>query len=250
VPGKEKLTLAARLTGKATSAFPQGAPKGGGGDAAPIVEPAKHLAESTGEINVLLFADADILSDSMWVREFNLLGSRGVQKFADNGDLLQAAVDNFAGSTDLIQLRARQESARPFIKVQEMQRLAEQQYQKEEVRLNSKLTEISQRLQQLEGQRGDDASGGLVMTAAQKIEVDKARAEMVGTRKELRQVQLNLRRDIETLGTKLKLLNALLVPGAVIVVALIIAFIRAADRNAARVATTSVQSAGGGGKTA
>lgn len=232
VPGKEKLNLAMRLTGKATTAFPEGSPKGG--DAQPLVEPAKHRSESEGDIHVLLFADADILADNMWVREFNLLGTRGVQKFADNGDLVQAAVDNFAGSTDLIELRARQEAARPFTKVQEMQRLAEQQYQKEEVRLNTKLQEISQRLQQLEGQKGDDATGGLVLTPEQRAEVEKARAEMVGTRKELRQVQLNLRRDIEKLGGKLRLLNTLLVPAAVVIVAIIIAFIRATDRKAAR----------------
>jgi ABC-type uncharacterized transport system involved in gliding motility auxiliary subunit len=228
VPGGKALTLAARLSGTVRTAFPDGPPSNPDGQ--PIVSPDQQLKESTASIGVLLFADVDVLADAMWIREQNILGLRSVQKLADNGDMVVAAVDNFAGSTDLIQVRARQESARPFVKVEEIRKAAEQQYQKEEVRLQQKLEQTQQRMGELEKQKGADASGGLVLSPEQQAELQKFRAEMVQTRKDLRKVKLNLRQGIEDLGTKLKLINAGLVPLAVIVVALIIAFIRAQDR--------------------
>lgn len=232
VPGTEKLTLAARLSGPAKTAFPDGPPKNSDGQ--PVAPSDKHLAQSTTDINVLLFADADVLADAMWMREFNFLGSRGVQKFADNADLLAAGVDNFAGSNDLIALRARQSAARPFTKVEQIRRNAEQQYQKEESRLNEKLQQSMARIAELQGQRGDDATAGIVLTSEQQAEIQRVRGEVVETRQQLRQVQFNLRRDVENLGRTLTWINVALVPVAVVVVAIVIALIRAADRRHAR----------------
>jgi ABC-type uncharacterized transport system involved in gliding motility auxiliary subunit len=49
---------------------------------------------------------------------------------------------------------------------------------------------------------------------------------MVLTRRQLRTVQHDLRKDIESLGTKLKFANIGLVPLAVFVVALVLAWVR------------------------
>ncbi|MGI9336565.1 MAG: GldG family protein, partial [Gammaproteobacteria bacterium] len=87
-PGSEALTLAARVQGKAKSAFPDGKPaspepeegaEGENSDAPAAQEAgaeanAEHIAE--GEINLIVVADADMLSDRFWVRVQDFLGTR------------------------------------------------------------------------------------------------------------------------------------------------------------------------------
>jgi ABC-type uncharacterized transport system involved in gliding motility auxiliary subunit len=166
----------------------------------------------------------------MWMQEQNFLGMRSIRKLADNSDMTLAAVDNFAGSDDLIAVRARQKSARPFTRVQEIQRTAEQKYQKEEVALNKKLEETQQRLTQLQTQQGDAQTGGLVLTPEQQAEVDKFRKEMVSTRAELRNVKRGLREDIEKLDTTMRVVNIAAMPLGVIGAALVIWGIRSVRR--------------------
>ena len=228
VPGTEKLTLAARLSGKAQTAFADGPPKNADGQ--PVADAASQVKE--GEINVLVFADADVLADRMWMQETNFLGMRGIRKLADNSDMTLAAVDNFAGSSDLIAVRARQKTARPFTRVQEIQRTAEQKYQKEEVALNTKLQETQQRIAELQNQQGDAQSGGLVLTPEQQAEIDKFRKEMVSTRAELRNVRRGLREDIEKLETTMRVVNIAAMPLGVIGAALVIWVIRSVRRRA------------------
>jgi molecular chaperone GrpE (heat shock protein) len=143
-----------------------------------------------------------------------------------------AAVDNFAGSSDLIAVRARQKTARPFTRVQEIQRTAEQKYQKEEVALNTKLQETQQRIAELQNQQGDAQSGGLVLTPEQQAEIDKFRKEMVSTRAELRNVRRGLREDIEKLETTMRVVNIAAMPLGVIGAALVIWVIRSVRRRA------------------
>lgn len=224
VPGAASKTLAARLTGTAKTAFPDGPPSNA--DGKPMIDAEKMLKQSTGPVNVMLFADVDLLRDEMWIQVQNFAGMRMVNRLANNGDMILAAVDNFAGSDDLIQIRARQTTARPFTKVEEIRRLAEQKYQKEEVRLANELQETQQRIAELQGQRGDDKTGGLVLTPEQQAEVKKFQQQAVDTRKKLREVRFNLRKDIEDLGTTLKWINIAAVPLGVIAAAIIIAFIR------------------------
>jgi ABC-type uncharacterized transport system involved in gliding motility auxiliary subunit len=228
VPGTEKLTLAARLSGKAQTAFADGPPKNADGQ--PVADAASQVKE--GEINVLVFADADVLADRMWMQETNFLGMRGIRKLADNSDMTLAAVDNFAGSSDLIAVRARQKTARPFTRVQEIQRTAEQKYQKEEVALNTKLQETQQRIAELQNQQGDAQSGGLVLTPEQQAEIDKFRKEMVSTRAELRNVRRGLREDIEKLETTMRVVNIAAMPLGVIGAAMVIWVIRSVRRRA------------------
>ncbi len=224
VPGKSELVLAARLTGVAKTAFPDGPPTNA--DGKPMIDPTTMLKQSTGPVNVLLFADADVMRDDMWVQAQNIMGTRLLNRIANNGDMILAAVDNFSGSSDLIQIRARQQTSRPFTKVQEIQRLAEQQYQKEEVRLTTELQETQQRIAELQGQRGDDKSGGLVLTGEQQEEIKKFRTKVAETRKKLREVKFNLRKDIDDLGTTLKWINIAAVPLGVIGAAIVIGLIR------------------------
>ncbi len=226
-----ELTLAARVTGKVKSAFPDGPPPASPPAPTdpnkpsdkPASETAKaaHLAESKGPINVVVVADCDMLADRFWVQEQRLFGqvSLGYTKISDNGDFVTGALDNLGGSSDLMSLRARGSFARPFVTVEAIQRDAEQKYQQKAQDLQKTLHETEQKIASLQ-QKQPGGDSNLLLSPEQEAEVAKFRVQMVDTRKELRSVQHDLRKDIERMGTKLKLANMAIMPGAVAVAAL------------------------------
>ncbi|MBX3359589.1 MAG: Gldg family protein [Phycisphaeraceae bacterium] len=219
VSGGKPLAVAARVTGKFKTAFPGGRPaqpppKEG---EAPNPPPAggTHLSECSEPASIIVVADCDMLSDGFWSQE-ERIGNMliGYTKLADNGDLVIGALDNLSGSSDLIGVRARGRSARPFDRVKEIQKQAEQEYQQKEAELQTKLRETEQRITELQRQR-PDGSQALLLTPQQQAEIEKYRVQAVETRKELRNVRHQMRKDIEGLGTRLKVLNIALVPALV-----------------------------------
>ena len=222
--------IAARLSGPLKSAFPDGAPKAEGRDA-PVDAAlgAAHLA-STDNANVVLVGDVDILSDRLWVQTQNFLGQRLQTAFANNGDFVFNALDNLAGSAALIGLRSRATYTRPFTKVEELRRNADLEFRATEERLQAQLNETEQKLGELQSARKDSSS--LLMSPEQQAEVQKFLDEQVRIRQELRTVRRNLDRDIDNLGTTLKILNIVLVPLLLTVVALTAVYLKRRRKSA------------------
>ena len=221
-PGGDRYALAARLTGSARSAF--GPPEGD-------TEAASHLAES-GEsgITVMLFADTDLLTDRLWVQKQPFLGQNLVSAFADNGTLVINAADNMVGNRDLIGIRTRVSSSRPFDRVSELQVEAERSYLATEERLQQELADTERKLTELQMAKGE--SELLVLSDEQQAEIDRFMDRKLEIRKELRQVQHDLQRDIDRLGTRLKLINIAFIPVLVMIAALLYVLQRRRRQNA------------------
>jgi ABC-type uncharacterized transport system involved in gliding motility auxiliary subunit len=208
-PTGDRYTLAARVSGPATASLEP--PEGYAGT---------HLAEAAEQgINVLLFADTDLLSDRLWAQRQPFFGQEIVSAFADNGSLAVNAVDNMLGNSDLISIRTRVNSARPFERVEALRVSAERDYRATEERLQMELEETERRLGELQAAKGE---GELtVISDEQQAEIQRFMDRRIEIRRELRQVQHDLRRDIESLGTRLKAVNIGLVPLAVLLAALV-----------------------------
>lgn len=217
-PDGQNYTLVARLAGPAASAFPDGAPGS-------ISEPQEteipdqapdqgtHLNRSEGGIQVLLGSDVDFFDDRFWVQVQDFLGQSVATPFADNGAFILNAVDHMAGTEALIGLRSRGTSQRPFRVVEQLRREAEARFLAQEQRLQERLTATEQRLALLESPSDSQGqSGGEVYSPEQEAEIQAFRQELLETRRELRQVQRNLRRDIDRLGSILTAINILAIP--------------------------------------
>lgn len=215
-PTGDRYTLAARISGPASSAF-ESPPEGFDADSQ-----IKEAGE--GGINVLLFADADMLSDRLWVQKQPFLGRTILSPFADNGSLAVNSVDNMLGNRDLISIRTRASSNRPFERVEGLQAAAEMKYRATEQSLQEELDETERKLTDLQAAKGGDNL--LVLSPEQQEEVDRFMQRKLEIRQELRQVQHDLRGDIESLGTRLKLINIGLVPLLVMGAAVIFAIRR------------------------
>ena len=77
-----------------------------------------HLNVSKAPFNILLVSDADMLEDHFWVQVRQFLGQNVLVPTSNNGDFIINAVDHFTGNSDLISLRSRGTTQRPFTKVQ------------------------------------------------------------------------------------------------------------------------------------
>ena len=207
-PTGQRYALAARVTGPAAASIP-----------APAGSEQDHVAQAGEQgINVLLFADTDLLSDRLWVQVQPLFGATA---FADNGSLAVNAVDNMLGNRDLISIRTRATSARPFGRVEEIRVAAERSYRVTEERLQRELEEAEGRLAELQAAKGEGDL--MVISDEQQAEIQRFMERRLEIRRELRQVQHDLRRDIDRLDTRIKLFNIVLVPAVVMVVALVYA---------------------------
>ena len=87
---------------------------------------------------------------------------------------------------------------------------AEAEYRETEQRLQSELAETERRLGELQSSRED--TGNILMSPEQQTEVDRFIDQRAAIRKDLRAVQRNLDKNIEQLGTRLKIINTALVP--------------------------------------
>jgi ABC-type uncharacterized transport system involved in gliding motility auxiliary subunit len=216
VKSGEVQAIAGRIAGPVKSAFPGGAPapspttrKGEG------ALPA-HIAEAKN-VNIILVADSDIFSDSFWVQTQELQGQRVAMPVADNAVFVLNALENLTGSASLISLRSRGTSNRPFEVVNEMRRRANQQFLQQEQALQERLTKTQAKLAELEGKRQAQARPGQpqgqeMLSPEQEAEIERFRGELVETRKDLRDVQYKLRRDIDRFGAWLAAINILFIP--------------------------------------
>lgn len=234
----KSLTLAAHITGPAQTAFPDGPPKetkpkdkdaaktpaaGDGAKDAKAAPLPPQIKTAKQPINVVVVADTDILEDRFWVQAQDFFGQRVVVPVANNGDFVTNAIDVLAGGPDLISLRTRGTSARPFTLINNIQRVADERYQTTEKGLQDKLKATQAKIKQLREQQGQT---GVALAASETKTLDNFRGEMISIRRQLRQVQLALRQDINRLEAWLEFFDIAFVPILVGIAAIVIGIVR------------------------
>ena len=205
--GNQQWVMAARVRGPASSAFPDGIPPSEGVDASPD----NHQHQLEGDINVIVIADTDFLHDRFWVRMQQSLGQTLFFAEASNGELVNNAIDNLSGDNRLLGVRTRGRSFRPFVVTQIIRQAAEQKYLKHEQELQQELGRIETFLTDFAATR-EGSSAEIIITEEQAAEVKQIRDSQISIRRQLREVQHNLVKDIQLLENRLTLLNLLTVP--------------------------------------
>lgn len=209
--GLKKLNLAIRVQGKFKTAFPEGAPRDPSGDTNDVASATgAHLAQASTDGNVILVADVDMLANDFCVQEMNFLGYSAFQPINDNVSLMANMADQVAGSSDLMGIRCRGRTFRPFTRVLELQAQAQERWLAQEQLIEQKLADTEQRMAELQRQKDDKQR--FVLSPEQAREIERFKAETLKNKQELKQVRRNLREGIEALGMKVKLINIALVP--------------------------------------
>jgi ABC-type uncharacterized transport system involved in gliding motility auxiliary subunit len=222
--------MAALVQGRFKSAFPDGlpkeekpaevAPKPGDKDAAPApVKPAADapaaasLRESPTKSTLLLIADTDWLFDDYSVRKLNFLGTAAYEPLNDNLAFAGNALDFLSGSQDLISIRGKGTSLRPFKVVHEMEVNAQQKYQEQLTALEARLNKVQSQLTELEGKKTE--GGRLIATPEIAKSIEDYRHQQAKLRGERREIRKSLREGIASLQNRLLLLNLFATPALV-----------------------------------
>ncbi len=194
-PDGLRRTLAARITGPIGSAF----------------------SPAIGDANIVIIADADLLWDETWVRDDPQSGMK--RAFSDNGPLVIGLLERMAGDPAVATLRSRGGFRRPFERVEELRKAAEERYiaREKDLQLEVKKTEIN--IAQLQSKSGGAASGQMLLSAEQQTELAQLQRTVNAYRKELRSVQFGLRQEVDALGQQLLIVNVVVWPVVVAVIA-------------------------------
>ncbi|MEM8954202.1 MAG: Gldg family protein [Verrucomicrobiota bacterium] len=259
-PSGEVIPIAVRLHGKFKTAFPpegdageksdeEGAAvqgeggnesdgDGGGGEGSVADgdaeeagdESKKPLVEATGEGTLVLFSDVDFLFDRMVAQEQNILGQRVMIPLNQNLSLLQNIVEQLAGDEDLIAVRSRSSTRRPFTRINEIEAAAESQFQDKIKELEKEVQDAQTRLANLQGEK--DASQQFVLSPEQQDVIENLNVLVADKNKELRQVRKDLRKDIDRLIAVFKGVNVFTIPIFVGLIGIAFALVRASKRAA------------------
>ena len=194
--------LAARITGNINSVYK---------DSDNENQDANHL--DSGQANMIIFADTDILADQTWNQSQDNFGREVFNPIADNGSLIINAIESLSGKGELISLRSRGVSSRPFEEVEELRRNAETKYRETEQKLQKELQSTEQKLRDLQRSASLEVNEGSPILSREHAETLQIfRDQIINIRKKLRDVQRELRVDIEELGLLLKIYNIWLMP--------------------------------------
>ncbi len=238
-PSDKEQALALRLTGKFKSAFPDGKPdakddkkddaekdedkKDEKKDAQAADKNADHLKESKTDGVVVLIGDSDLIFDPVCVQVGNFFGQKIIQQMNGNLPLAQSLVEQLAGDSNLIEVRSRATLNRPFLVVKKMQAEAETAYRSKIKELEDALQEAQTKVNELA--KSKEKGQRFILSKEQQAEIEKFRKQESDTKRQLKDVRKQLRRDIDSLETRFKWLNIagmpLLVTGGGIALAVI-----------------------------
>ena len=212
--GGQALTLAARLGGPVTSAFPKGPP-------AEVTDPvvrAGHRATATAPLAMVLVADSDLLTDRTWLAPAGGAPGGAPMPFANNGDFVVNTLDQLSGGAALMALRGRGVGSRRLTVLDDMKRAADSAYRQREASLETAIDDLKRQINDLAGGRD-----GAALTLEDTIEIEAARRDILALGEELRTIQFDLREDLRALTMRVRTVNLLAVPAVLALGLLVVA---------------------------
>ncbi len=225
-PSGTEYALAVRLTGKFKTAFPDGRPHektaDEHADKAKDEQAENSLKESKLETTVVLVGDADLIFDRFALRQIQ--SPFGTLAMAMNGNLsfAQNAVEQLTGDNELIAVRSRSVRNRPFTVVKKMQAEAEDNYRSKIKELEDSLADTQRQLNEL--QQKKETGQRFILSPEQQTALENFRKKEAEVKIKLKDERKKLRRDIDSLETRLKWFNIAAIPLLVSATGLTLAF--------------------------
>jgi ABC-type uncharacterized transport system involved in gliding motility auxiliary subunit len=169
------------------------------------------LKESKIESAVILVGDSDILADQFGAQVFSFAGQRIMQPLNSNFSFMQNSVEQLSGDNNLITVRSRATQKRPFVKVREIQAKADERFRNKLQELQKERDEVQNRVNELQRTK-QDANQRFIISPEQQAEIEKFRKRQVEISRELRTVQKDLRKEVNSLENRVKWQNILGMP--------------------------------------
>ena len=126
------------------SNYPDGPPEANRND---NFDKNKHINESIEPTTLVILSDSDMLYDEFWLK-YEQTGE--VVPIANNADFTVNLLEYLNGTKNLIGLRGKGVSSLPFIKVEKIQKEAEQKFRSKEQELLEKLNKYQSDLENIQ----------------------------------------------------------------------------------------------------
>ncbi|MCK5804308.1 MAG: Gldg family protein, partial [Lentisphaeria bacterium] len=231
-PGEKELALAVRLTGKFSTAFPEGKPSddkdeddGKEKEDGDKDDASNYLTEGDKGA-VILVGDSDMIFDNFCVQVQNFFGQKIVQAVNDNLSFALNLVEQLSGDTRLISIRSRGTISRPLEEVHKRRAAAEKRNMSRVKAFEDERAELEKKLNEMLRDKAKTGSGRVVISKEQLEDIEKLREKKVTTNRKLKEEQKKMTREIESLENRLIWANILIVPLLVALSGLTLAFIK------------------------
>ena len=205
-PANEEYPLALRISGKLSSAYPDGAP-----DRSALPAGYKHLLKGTHNAEIYLFSDSDMLFNDVCVTAYSdAFGQKSWRRANDNVAMLQNVMESLSGSRQLSGIRNRVPMSRPLTKINKLKADAELKYKNRILELERDFAQAQARLNALK--RAEEAEPDSADAATRRKETQSFQIKVAAARRELKEMRANLKSDLDRLDTRIKILNIVVVP--------------------------------------
>ncbi|MBB5039139.1 GldG family protein [Prosthecobacter dejongeii] len=166
---------------------------------------------------VVLFADADMMYDELCVARDRL----GEMVAANaNLPLMLNAIEVLSGGGDLLQVRSRAATQRPFLKMAELREKVDQKFRPQRQALQTKLDETAQKMGPLR------VKDGQLADPSQIKELNELMKTQSDINRKIREVKREQNKEIEFTKSMIVLLNFLVVPLLVVSLGILLAIRR------------------------
>lgn len=177
------------------------------------------IKESTNaEGVVILFSDADMMYDAFCAQQDPMTG--GLIATNSNLPLVLNSVEMLAGGGDLLQVRSRASTQRPFTKMDELRENVEKQFRPKLVERQAEMDKIAQEMGPLRVKNGQLADP----TQIKKLEELMKKQTLI--QREIRNTKKEQNKDIDFTESVITILNVFGVPLLVIAVGVLLAIRR------------------------
>lgn len=221
-------SLALQLQGTFETAFPDGRPLDpatGSDTNAPT--PTTVPGRTSGKSTVVVIADVDFPFDGLCYQQVRTPFGISTQPMNDNPSLFNNLVDRLCGSEDLMSIRAKGTYERPFDRVEDLERHAQQALHGQLMKVQKAMDEANKRLSELAQQ--EDTSEAVISTElrTQRAAIEE---ELREHSREERRLRKQLRKDIVRLGNTVKAINIAGMPILIAVAGIAYGLVRGSRR--------------------
>ncbi len=170
----------------------------------------KHLDRSTGTPIIFAVADADWIFDPFSLQRVEMNGRVAIRPLNDNLTFLLNMIEYASGDPALIAIRSRGQLQRPFTRVAALFSQAQQRYREQEGELVRKISNVETEISKIPSAAGVERIDQLPKSI--RLKIRELQRELLPVRKNLREIRLKIRNDVERLGRRLTLINLLTGP--------------------------------------
>jgi ABC-type uncharacterized transport system involved in gliding motility auxiliary subunit len=175
---------------------------------------------------VILFADADMLYHEFYMQRDPMIGMM-VERF-NNLSFVLGAVESLSGGGDLISVRNRASTTRPFTTMDKKKNDVESEYRPIMMKLEAELQTATADLSNLRG-KVDQKTQRIIIDPASQAKLDTLVKKQTEINKQINEIKKKQRKSLDWEETWLTMLNLLAMPGLVVAAGLLTAMRRRAS---------------------